>query len=315
MEMNMQTSVAKKTAVPIKSRNFKKYLSLYIMLIPLVLYYVLFQYKPMYGNIIAFQDYSIFKGISGSEWVGLDNFKRFLSTPYFFRTLKNTVLLNLSLLVFSFPMPIIFALLLNEVRLKRVKSVVQTLSYMPHFISTVVVAGIVINLLSPSYGIIPMVIEKFTGTRPYLMVDPNYFRTIYTVMNIWQSMGYGSVVYLAAITGIDSQLYEAAVVDGANKFRQIWHITIPGIMPTIMTMLIMRIGNMLGSATDTILLLYQPATYEVADTIGTYVYRNGLLDADYSYSTAVGLFNSIIGLMLVWGSNTLSKKFTEVGIW
>lgn len=311
----MQTSIIKKPAVLTKNRNLKKYLSLYIMLVPFVLYYILFAYKPMYGTIIAFQDYSLFKGISGSEWVGLEHFRRFLSTPYFFRTLKNTIVLNLCLLVFSFPAPILFALLLNEVRQKKLKSVIQTLSYMPHFISTVVIAGIVINLLSPSYGLIPILAEKFMGTRPYLLVDPNYFRTIYTVMNIWQSVGYGSVVYLAAITGIDSQLYEAAVVDGANKFRQIWHITIPGIMPTIMTMLIMRIGNMLGSSTETILLLYQPSTYEVADTIGTYVYRNGLIDADYSYSTAVSLFNSIVGLLLVWGSNTVSKKITEVGIW
>lgn len=311
----MQKNMQKQKIQMSKHRNTRKNISLYLMLLPFLLYYILFAYKPMYGNVIAFMDYNIYKGIGGSEWVGLDNFRRFLTTPYFFRTFKNTIILNLYQLVFTFPAPIIFALFLNEVRCKKVKSAVQTLTYLPHFISTVVVAGIVINLLSPSYGIVSLLIEKISGTRPYLMSDPRYFRLIYTVMSIWQGMGYGSIVYLAAITSVDTQLYEAAAVDGANKLRRVWHITIPGIVPTIMTMLLIRVGSILGSSTDTVLLLYQPSTYEVADIIGTYVYREGLLGADYSYSTAVGLFNSFIGLLLVCGSNSLSKKFTESGLW
>ena len=311
----MQINTSKQKIRVSRHRNTRKNLSLYLMLLPFLLFYVLFQYKPMYGNVIAFMDYNIYKGIGGSEWIGLENFRRFLTTPYFFRTFKNTIILNLYQLAFAFPAPIIFAIFLNEVKCKKIKSAVQTLTYLPHFISTVVVAGIVINLLSPSYGIISLMLEKITGVRPYLLGDSKYFRMIYTVMTIWQGMGYGSIVYLAAIAGIDSQLYEAAAVDGANKLRQIWHITLPGIIPTIMTMLIIRIGNILGSSTDTILLLYQPATYEVADIIGTYVYREGLIGADYSYSTAVGLFNSVIGLLLVCGSNSLSKKFTDSGLW
>ncbi len=285
------------------------------MLIPFVLYYLFFQYKPLYGNVIAFMDYNIYKGIGGSEWVGFKHFQKFLTTPYFFRTLKNTLMLNVWRLAFCFPAPILFAVFLNEVRNVKIKKSIQTLSYMPHFISTVVVAGIVINLLSPSYGIVTFVIEKLTGTRPYLLADARYFRAIYTIMSIWQGVGYGSIVYIAAIAGIDTQLYEAAAVDGANKFRKIWHVTLPGIIPTIMTMLIMEIGHMLGSSTETVLLLYQPATYEVSDVMGTYMYRMGLEDANYSYSTAIGFFNSIIGLLLVVGANATSRKITETGLW
>ena len=186
---------------------------------------------------------------------------------------------------------------------------------MPHFISSVVVVGIVVNLLAPSYGVITQFVEWITGERIQFLSDPKYFRTVYIVMSIWQGVGYGSIVYLSAITGIDAELYEAAMIDGANKFRQIWHITLPGILSTIMTMFILRVGSLLSSATDIVLLLQQPATYEVSDLIGTYVYREGLVNANYSYSTAVSLFNSLVGLVLVWGANYISKKTTSTGIW
>lgn len=314
--MSRTVSVQKnKNQSSMKKYKLKKYIPLYIMLIPFVAYFLIFCYKPMGGLVIAFQNYSVFKGITGSEWVGLENFKNFLSTPYFGRVLKNTIVLNLWALAFSFPAPIIFAILLNEVRIKKLQKAIQTLTYMPYFISTVVIAGIVINLLSPSYGIITLIVEKFCGEKIYFLSKPQYFRPIYTIMNIWQGLGYNAVIYIAAITGIDVQLYEAASIDGANKFRQIIHVTLPGILPTIMIMLIMRVGNMLASATDTVLLLYQPATYEVSDVIGTYVYRTGLLDANYSLATAVSLFNSIIALLLVGGANYISKKVTEVGLW
>lgn len=312
----MQNKLSAKRAVRHGGKyKWKEYLMLYLMLLPLLLFYIIFIYKPMGGLVIAFQDYNLFKGIGGSEWVGLKHFKEFLTTPYFIRTLKNTLILNLYLLIFSFPLQIVFALMINEVRNTKMKKIIQTISYMPHFISTVVVAGIVINLLSPQYGMISIIAEKLCDERIYFMSKPEYFRTIYTVMNIWQTVGYGSIVYIAALSGIDQQLYEAAVIDGAGKFQQIWHVTLPGLLPTIVTMLIMRIGSILGSSTETVLLLQQPATYDVSDVLGTYVYRRGLIDSDYSYSTAVGLFNSFVGLVLVAIANTVSKKTTEVGLW
>lgn len=288
---------------------------LYLLLIPFVAYYILFYYKPIGSLSIAFKDYSVYKGIADSPWVGWDNFVRFFEGPYFFRTLKNTLILNLYIIIFSFPAPILFAILLNEIRKDKLKRTIQTLTYLPHFISTVVVIGIVTNLLSPSHGLITALAERFTGERIYFLTEPKYFRMIYTIMNTWQYVGYNSVVYIAALAGVSQELYEAAVIDGAGKLRQIWHITIPGILPTIMIMLILRIGNMMNLSTDAILLLYQPATYEVSDVIGTYVYRVGLSDADYSLATAVGLFNSVVALILVYGANTLSKKTTEEGIW
>ena len=312
----MQNKLSAKRAVRHGGKyKWKEYLMLYLMLLPLLLFYIIFIYKPMGGLVIAFQAYNLFKGIGGSERVGLKHFKEFLTTPYFIRTLKNTLILNLYLLIFSFPLQIVFALMINEVRNTKMKKIIQTISYMPHFISTVVVAGIVINLLSPQYGMISIIAEKLCGERIYFMSKPEYFRTIYTVMNIWQTVGYGSIVYIAALSGIDQQLYEAAVIDGAGKFQQIWHVTLPGLLPTIVTMLIMRIGSILGSSTETVLLLQQPATYDVSDVLGTYVYRRGLIDSDYSYSTAVGLFNSFVGLALVAIANTVSKKTTEVGLW
>lgn len=314
--MKQSLNVVEVTGRPLKKRSkFRKYLPLYIMLIPFLLYYIVFQYKPLAGLVVAFQDYSLFKGIGGSEWVGFKHFQDFFSSPYFGRTFRNTIVLNLLSLVFSFPAPIIFALLLNEIRQKTLKKTIQTLSYAPYFISTVVIAGIVINMLSPEYGIITTFVEWITGNRIYFISKPEYFRTIYITMGIWQTLGYGSIVYISAISSVDQELYEAAVLDGANKFKQIVHITIPSIITTIMTMLILRIGSLLASATDSILLLYQPATYEVADVIGTYVYREGLTNASYSYSTAVSLFNSVVGLILVAGANYASKKFTDYGLW
>ena len=288
---------------------------LYLLLLPFLLYYAIFIFKPMGGLIIAFKDYSVFKGVAKSPWVGFKHFKLFFESPYFFRTLKNTLLINILSLLFAFPAPIILAILLNEVRQKRLKKTIQTLTYMPYFISTVVVVGIVTNLLSPSHGLITFAVEKITGEKPYYLMYPQYFRTIFITMQIWQSVGYNSVVYLAALSGINTELYEAAAIDGAGKLKQIWNITIPGILPTIMVMLILRIGSMLSLSTDAILLLYQPSTYEVSDVIGTYVYRMGITGTNYSLATAVDLFNSIIALILVWGANTISKKVTEEGIW
>ncbi|MBE7040750.1 MAG: sugar ABC transporter permease [Ruminococcaceae bacterium] len=297
------------------ARFKNKYLPLYILLIPFLLWYAIFLFKPLGGLVIAFQDYSLFRGIEGSTWVGFAHFQKFLSSPYFLRVFKNTIVLNLYSLVFSFPAAIILALLLNEVKNSSFKKSIQTITYMPHFISTVVIAGIVINMLSPSYGIITNIVEKITGERIFFLTKPEFFRPIYIIQGIWHNVGFNSIIYVAALSGLDMQLYDAAAIDGANKWKRTIHITIPGILPTIMTMLILRIGELLSSSTETILLLYQPATYEVSDVLGTYIFREGLANANYDYSLAVSLFDTVIAYLLVFGANKLSKKMTEVGLW
>ena len=298
-----------------KARFKSRYLPLYIMVLPVILYFVIFVYKPMAGLVIAFQDYNVFRGIGGSEWVGLKHFQTFFTTPTVGRLFRNTLMLNIWNMLFSFPLPIIFALLLNEVKRPKLKKSIQTLTYMPHFISTVVAAGIIINLLAPGYGIITQFVKWLTGNDYYFAVMPEAFRPTYIGMHIWKELGYSSIVYLSAIAGVDAELYEAAAIDGANKLRRVWHITIPGILPTMMTLLILKLGNLLASGTETILLLYQPATYEVADVIGTYTYRYGLVEGNYSFSTAIGIFNSIIALILVATTNSISRKLTKVGLW
>lgn len=288
---------------------------LYILLLPMVLWYIIFLYRPMYGLQIAFKDYSIFKGIENSPWVGLENFKNFFQSHYFLRNLKNTLLINIYSLILGFPIPIILALMINEVKNRFFKQTVQTFTYLPHFISVVVVAGIVTNVLSPSHGVFNLIIEKFGGDKIYFLTEAKYFRTIFISMNLWKEAGFQSIVYLAALSGVNPQLYEAAVVDGANKWQQLCHVTIPGIMPTIIIMLIIRIGNLLEVGYESIILLYQPSTYKTADVLSTYVYRTGLETAQYDLAAAVGLFNAVVAFVLVIGANRLSKKFTETGLW
>lgn len=292
-----------------------KHLPLYIMLLPFLLFYIMFVFKPMAGIVVAFQDYNVFKGIEGSEWVGLKHFYNFFKTPTVGRLFRNTLMLNFWNIIFTFPAPIIFALLLNEVHSARLKKSIQTLTYMPHFISTVVAAGIFLNMLAPGYGVITQLARIITGNSYFFATMPQAFRPTYIGLGLWKEMGFQSIIYIAAISGIDMQLHEAASIDGANKLRRIWHVTIPGIMPTIVTILIMKVGTLLASGTETILLLYQPATYEVADVIGTYVYRVGLNDGSYSFSTAVSLFNSLIAMILVIATNFISNKVAKVGLW
>jgi len=288
--------------------------ALYIMLIPFVLYYIFFFYKPMWGLQIAFKDYSLFGGMADSPWVGFENFKTFLGGPYFGRLLKNTLLIGFYGLLFGFPAPIILAILLNEVKNLTYKKTLQTMFYLPYFISTVVVAGIVTNLLAPS-GLVNVILQKLGFESIYFLTEPKYFRTIYTVMGIWQTCGYSAVIYLAALAGIDMQLYEACQIDGGNKLHQMWHITLPGIAPTIVIMLIMNCGSLINVGAETIILLYQPSTYETADVISTYVYRIGLKDGDYGTATAVGLFNSVIGLLFVVAANYISRAVSEYSLW
>lgn len=315
----VSVSLSRKIVMKIKWKRLlvrlKKNKGLYLMLIPFIAYYLLFAYKPLYGMQIAFKDYSLFKGIAGSDWSGFDNFKVFFQSPYFFRTLKNTLLISLYGLVFAFPVPVLLALLLNEVRGVLFKKSIQTMTYMPHFISTVVIAGIVTQFLAPGNGLINIIIEKLGFEKIYFLVRPEYFRTIYISMGIWKEAGFSAIVYLAALSGINSELYEAAVIDGANRWKQTWNVTIPGIMPTVIILFILRLGDILEVGHETIILLYQPSTYETADVFSTYVYRIGLEQANFGLATAVGLFNSVVGLILVVIANKISKKATDTSLW
>ena len=288
---------------------------LYLILLPFIIWYAVFMFKPMYGMVIAFKDYSLFRGISGSEWVGLKNFKDFLTSPEFYVTLKNTLMLNVYSLLLEFPFAILLALMLNEVKNKYFKTIVQTASFFPYFIAIVVATGITINILSPSTGVVNVFLEKLGFERVYFLAKPEFFRGIFTGLNMWKTAGFNAVIYLAALTAVDEQLYEAAKIDGANKFQQLRHITIPAIIPTIVVMLVLKVGSMLNVAFETVLLLYQPATYETADVISTYVYRTGMLMQDFGLATAVGLFNAVVGFILVYSANRWSKKVTQSSLW
>lgn len=287
---------------------------LYVIMLPPALYFFIFHYIPMYGVILAFKDFSPAKGILGSPWVGLKNFEQFFANPYSFTILKNTIIFRGLHLTLGFPMPIILALLLNELTSERFKRLVQTSSYLPHFISLVVVAGMVSSFLSTN-GMINQIVAALGGqARPWLM-DPNWFRPIWLVTGMWQHAGWTAVIYLASLTGINPELYEAAAIDGAGRFQRLRYVTVPGLMPTIIIMFLLRVGQFLNLDFQLILLLYTPSTYEVADVLGTFIYRRGILSADFSYATAVGLFQSFVGLFFIVGANKIAKKLGGVGLW
>ncbi|MCM8901801.1 ABC transporter permease subunit [Caldicoprobacter algeriensis] len=287
---------------------------IYIMALPVVAYYIIFHYMPMYGAIIAFKEFNPALGIIRSPWVGLKHFKDFFEGVYFWRLIRNTLLISIYSLVWGFPAPIILALLLNEVKNNYFKRTVQTISYLPHFISLVVVCGIIKDFTSTD-GVINDIIEFLGGERTNFLMIPEWFRPIYVGSGIWQEVGWGSIIYLAAITNIDPQLYEAATIDGASRWKQTWHITLPGIVPTIVILLILRLGGLMSVGFEKIILLYNSATMETADVISSYVYRRGLLDFDYSFSAAVGLFNSVINLILITSANKFSRKISETSLW
>jgi putative aldouronate transport system permease protein len=295
-------------------KDMQRNWSLYILAIPVIVYFLLFSYKPMYGALIAFKDYSPGRGFSGSPWVGFVHFARFFRSPYFFRLLRNTFLISFYGLIFGFPAPIILALLLNEVRHSPFKRFIQTVTYLPHFISMIVVAGIIADF-SLSTGLINDIIVFFGGDRFPLLQQPRLYRLIYISSDIWQHVGWGTIIYLSALSAIDSQLYEAAMIDGAGRFKQLLHITLPSIAPTIVILLILRIGQLLSVGYEKTLLLYNPATYETADIISTYVYRVGLLEQNWSYSTAIGLFNSAVNFTLLLTANKVSRRFSETSLW
>ena len=295
--------------------ELKKNAGLYLLdLVPFV-YLALFKYWPMYGVQIAFRDYTFAKGITGSDWVGLKWFREFFSSVYFGRVLKNTLLLSIFNLLWSFPVPIVFALFLNELKNGWYKKTVQTISYFPYFMSTVIVVGMLVNFVSPRFGIVNQLIRMLGGTSVDFMVEPKYFRSLYIITDVWKSFGWNSVIYLAALSGIDPQLYEAARIDGAGKWKQLLHVTIPCVVPTMIIMLILNVGNIMSLGFEKILLMYNPATYETADVISTYVYRRGIIGSQYSFGAAVGLFNSVINLVLLFSVNTISRRMSDVSLW
>ena len=295
-------------------RDLKKHRWIYLMALPIMAYYICFSYIPIYGIQIAFKNYTFGKGIWGSPWAGLRHFESFFFGPYFGRLLRNTLLLSAYSLLICFPAPILFALLLNEVRCAPFKRTVQTVSYLPHFISLVVICGL-IKEFTNSTGLISQLIALGGGKATTMLSDPTKFRSIYVLSDLWQTIGWNSIIYLAALSGVDPCLYDAAVVDGAGRFRRVLHVTIPGILPTIIIMFILRVGQFMSVGYEKILLLYSPSIYDTADVISTFVYRKGLVESNFSFSAAVGLFNSVVNFALVFSVNKFSAKKSETSLW
>ena len=288
---------------------------LLLLVLPGLTCLLLFNYLPMYGLIIAFKDYKPFIGLIDSEWIGFENFVRFFNYKYCWRMIRNTFLLSFWSLFWGFPAPIILALLLNEVQNAKYKKFVQTVTYMPHFFSTVVVVGLVTLLLSPTGGLITRALHTMGIDIGNILADAKAFRSIYIISSIWQEMGWGAIIYLAALTNVDPQLYEAAVVDGAGKMRCLWSITLPSIAPTIITMLLLKMGSLFSVGFEKVFLLQSPSTYETSEVISTYVYLNGLQSNSFSYGTAVGLFNSLVCFALVIVSNYVARSVSETSLW
>lgn len=307
--MKKQNKALSKKKSFLKSWQENKYL--YLLCLPGLLYLILFKYLPMKGMLIAFQDYNIVEGILGSKWVGFDHFIRFFSGEDFGTVFGNTLKISLLQLLFGFPAPVILAILLNELRDGKYKKSMQTISYLPHFLSWVVVAGMMTTILSPSSGMVNAVIQAFGGEPIYFMAEKEMFVPMLIISAIWKEIGWGSVVYLAALSGINAEISDAAAIDGASRLQKIIYIFIPAIFPTVAIMLIMRMGGILDSGFDQIFNLYTPATYDVADVLDTYVYRMGVTSYQYGFSTAVGLFKSVVGIIMVLVTNTISKKLSE----
>ena len=286
---------------------------LYLMSIPVIAFYILFLYLPMFGLVIAFKNYSIGGGFLAGKWVGLKYFKEYFTSIYFARTLGNTLIISILDIVCGFPVPIIFALLLNELRGNKLKRLAQTASYLPHFISMVVICGMISDFFGMN-GLMTKLFILLGGENISYIGTAKYFRGIFVGTNIWQGFGWSSIIYLAALTGVDAQLYEAASIDGAGRWKQLWHVTLPGILNTVIIMLIMRLGHVLSVGYEKVMLLYSTPTYEVADVISSYTYRMGIQSNRYSYSTAVGLFQSVVNVIILLISNYISKKYSETSL-
>ena len=294
--------------------DFARNRVLYLMVMPVVIFYILFAYLPMYGITIAFQDFNPALGYFKSPWVGWENFKSFFGSVYFWRILRNTLHISLASIIFGFPAPILLALLINEVNSKAFMKSVQTITYLPHFISLVVVCGIIRDFTSTG-GVVTQMIAKVTGDNTSMLMKPQAFVPLYVVSEIWQGIGWGSIIYIAALSGIDTQLYEAASLDGCGRLRKVIHVSIPGILPTIVIMLILRMGSVLNVGYEKIILLYNPSIYETADVISSFTYRKGLQEFEWSYGSAVGLFNSIVNVFFLLGTNYMSSKLTQSSLW
>ncbi|WP_375295222.1 ABC transporter permease [Paenibacillus sp.] len=320
MELGTTTKAAKRTGAAARRRAeawrlVRNNLDMYALLLPGLLFLLIFKYVPMYGILIAFQNFNIFDGISGSEWVGGEQFVKLTQSEEFAQVFRNTLLISFYKIAILFPIPIGIALFLNEVSKMWFKRSVQTIIYLPHFLSWVIIAGLFINILSPSSGLVNRAIEAFGGQPISFLLDNDWFRSVVVFTAGWKESGWNAIIFIAAIAGIDQEQYEAAAIDGASRLQQMWYITLPGIMATIVLVFILRIGYLLDAGTEQILTLYNAVVYETGDVIGTYVYRIGLGKMDYSFSTAVGLFNSVIGFLLVVTGNWLSRKFLQRSIW
>lgn len=296
-------------------QNMKNYKEYYIMMIPGILFFLVFCYGPMYGLVIAFQNYYPLKGISGSEWVGMKHFMRLFSDPFFLSVLKNTIVISIYKLLVCFPAPIILCLVLNEIKNARFKKVAQSISYLPHFVSWVVVSGIIIEFLSPTRGPINILLQNLGFENIFFVAEPKYFRGVLVLSDMWKSIGWGSIVYLAAVTSIDPTLYEAAEMDGAGRIQRIIHVTLPALAPIVTVMLIMDSGKILNDSFQQVYNFLTPSTYEVGDVISTFVFRMGIQKMQYSFTTAVDLFKNIISFALVMLTNYVARKTNDYALW
>ena len=313
--MTSVTMPGKRTRWYQNPRSRRKGLIALAFIAPGLIYYVFFRYAPMWGNLIAFQDYNPFKGFAASKWVGLKHFKNFFQSTNCSRLILNTFAISFYDILFGFPIPILFAIMLNEVRGRRFRSVVQSISYFPHFISLVIVCGLLKSYLSVTDGIVNLLIEVLGGKRINFLQEPGWFRPIYVASGIWQGMGWNSIIYYATLTSVDTSLYEAAQIDGANRWQRIWHISVPALIPTMVTLLLMRLGNVLNVGFEKVLLLQNSSTYSTSDILSTYVYRLGITQMKYSFASAVGLFNNVVGLVILMFFNTLSRKLANTSLW
>ncbi|MFI3238342.1 MAG: ABC transporter permease subunit [Lachnospiraceae bacterium] len=295
-------------------KDYKEHKMLYLMIIPVVLYYMVFEYGPIAGVLIAFKDYRPARGIFGSDWIGFKNFITFFNSYYFWSLIRNTLWLSIQSLIWGFPAPILLALLLNEARSTKFKKSVQTITYMPHFISTVVIAGMIVDMVSTN-GVITQIMQFFGYKGGNLLYVSSFFVPILVISDIWQNIGWGTIIYIAALTGIPEELYEAAEMDGAKRLAKVRHITLPGIAPTIVTMFILKIGNLMTVGWEKIVLLSNSAITDTAQVISSFVYTQGLLGGQYSYTAAIGLFNSIINFILIISANAVSRKINDTSLW
>ncbi|MEK5059013.1 sugar ABC transporter permease [Paenibacillus sp. FSL H7-0326] len=311
----MQASERKKWKQRSTLRSWTSNWELYLLFLPVLAYFIIFHYIPMYGVQIAFKDFIANKGIMGSPWVGFEHFERFFDSFYFWRIIKNTLGIGIYELVVGFPIPIILALMIHELRTGKFRKFVQTVTYMPHFLSTIVMVGMIMMFLSPASGLINVVILLFGGEPISFMTEPGWFKSIYVWSGVWQTMGWSSIIYIAALAGIDPQLHEAARVDGASRLCRIWHINLPGIAPTIIVLLILNMGSILGVGFEKVFLMQNDLNMESSDVISTNVYRSGILGAQYSFSAAVGLFNSVVNFIMLLIVNRIARKVSSSSLW